>query len=292
MVGELGVDGDHPALVGERPADRRGALRAPARERGRHPAYPLAGLPGVAQHRGRGHHRGVDQGARLGERVLDRVDDQPCRRRGPQRPPVVGLQVLGLRSDVEQQLPEVDGVDAVDEGLVGLVEQRHPALAQPLDEVDLPERPVPVEGAGHDPGDQLAELVVRPRARQRGAAYVVADVELLVVAPHRRREAAGHGAHPLPVARHERDPVQDQRDQPVVVEAGVAGLEDLDRRVVQRGRRRFCGQEGQVPRTDPLAHRLNPSCTRTPIHHVCDAWDSDRGVPQSRHRCPRCVEVE
>ncbi len=260
VVGQPGVDGDHSTLLGERPTDRGGALGLAAGERGRHPADPLAGGAGLAERRGGGHQRGVDDGGRFGQRVPERAHDQADRRRSPVRLPGVGLEVLRLRCHVEQQLAEVDGVHSVDERLVGLVEQRHPAGAETLDEVDLPQRSAAVEGPRHNPGNELSELVVGPGARQGGAAYVIADVEVLVVAPQRRGQVPGHGAHPLPVARHERDPVEDQRHQPVVVEPGITGLEDLDRRVVHRRRRRFGSQESQVTRTDPLAHRLNLSC--------------------------------
>ena len=48
---------------------------------------------------------------------------------------------------------------------------------------------------------------------------MVADVEVLVVDPDRVGEMPGDGLHALAVARHERDPVEDQRHEPVVVEA-------------------------------------------------------------------------
>jgi hypothetical protein len=69
--------------------------------------------------------------------------------------------------------------------VVGLGEDRESILGQALDEVDLPQRTVPVEGARHDPGDELFELRVGARPREGGAADVVADVEVLVVDPHR-----------------------------------------------------------------------------------------------------------
>ena len=58
-----------------------------------------------------------------------------------------------------------------------------PGRPRPLDQVDLPQRPLPVERAGDQPGDQLAQLGHRARPRQRRAAHVVAEVEVLVVDP-------------------------------------------------------------------------------------------------------------
>ena len=92
---------------------------------------------------------------------------------------------------VEQQLPEVDGVDAVDERLVGLGEERDPAALEALDEVDLPQRAGAVERSGHDPRRELEELARRTRARQRGTPDVEAEVEA-----SRRRPTAGRRGGP------------------------------------------------------------------------------------------------
>ena len=146
---------------------------------------------------------------------------QPGVGRVPVGVPLVAAEDLHLGVLVEQHLAEVDGLDAVDERLVGLVEQRDPAVGQPLDEVDLPQRPGPVERPRDDPRDQLAQLLGVARAGQRGAAYVVADVEVLVVDPDRVGQVPGDRLHPLAVARHERDPVEDQRHEPVVVEGSA-----------------------------------------------------------------------
>jgi hypothetical protein len=147
------------------------------------------------------------------------------------------LQRSGLGRAVQQHLREVDGVHAVDEHLVGLGEHRDPPPFEALDEVDLPQRTVSVQGAGDDPRHQLEELVGRPGARQRGAAYVVAEVEVRVVHPDGVGQPTGDGRDPLAVAGNERDPVADQLDEARVVEPRVTGFEDLDRRVVSRRRR-------------------------------------------------------
>src|SRR6185295_19172858 len=99
--------------------------------------------------------------------------------------PVVADQLARAWVDVEQHLAEVDGGDAVDEDLVGLGEQRDAAVLEPLYEVDLPQRTVGVQPARHDPRGQVTELVEGAGTGQRGAAYVVGEVEVLVVDPHR-----------------------------------------------------------------------------------------------------------
>ena len=86
---------------------------------------------------------------------------------------------------------------AVDHRVVGLGDDREPALGQPLDQVHLPQRAGAVERARHQPGDQLGELLVGARPGQRGAAHVVGDVEVLVVDPHRAGQVARARARTL-----------------------------------------------------------------------------------------------
>ena len=78
---------------------------------------------------------------------------------------------------VDEHAADVDAVDAVDEAVVALGDDREPVVGEALDEVDLPERAGPVERARLDPGDELLELLVRAGAREGAAADVVAEVE-------------------------------------------------------------------------------------------------------------------
>ena len=226
------------------------------------PAAPLSVRPtrlGVAAQRG-------DRHPRVRDGLGDGADRQAGRRRLVAGSPPVVHEVARTGVDVEQHLAEVDGGDAVDEDLVGLRQHGHPATLEALDEVDLPQRPVRVEPARHDPPGQLAELVQGARAGQRGAAYVVGEVEVLVVDPDRVGQAARHPAYVLAVAGHERDPVVDVGEQRVVVEAGVGGVEDLEGRVVHRRLRGLVGQQSEVTRAQSLAHGANPQ-SETCHHH-------------------------
>ena len=261
VVGQVGADRDDPALLREVAGDRRVGHRAPVGQCAGDPTDPVgrsAGRP----HRGGGV--GAD-GVPCQPRVLDGVGDRLGQHaeRGQPVPgePVVASERPGLRAGVEQHLAEVDGVDPVDECEMGLPEHRHPTLLESLDDVDLPQWPAAVQRPGHDPGHQLAQLVHAPRARQRRAAYVEAEVEVGVVDPRGRGHPARHPLQPAAVAGHERDPLPHQCEQPVVVEPRVAGIEDLDGRVVHRRRGRLVGQQRQVARAQPLAHR-------TPFHPV------------------------
>ena len=260
VVLELGLDGGDPALLREHRAHRRLRRGASARQRADQVEHAGARRAGRAQHDLGVVAQGGDRVAGVLDRVADGLGDQRRRARDGLRPPVVVHRLARLGVDVEDHLAEVDGGDAVDQHLVGLGEDREPALLQPLDQVDLPERAVPVELARHDPGGQLAELVHRPRARQRRAAYVVGQVEVVVVHPHRAGQPAGDGADPLAVARHERDAVGDQPDQAVVVEPVGRRLEDLEGRVVHGRARRLGDQEGHVVGAEALAHRYPFPC--------------------------------
>ena len=229
----------------QRPEHRRTPFGSAAQGAG-HPACPPAGLVGALQDVGRGDTDGVDDRRRGAHRVLRGVGEQRRDRGGAAWRPVVGLEVLGLRADVEQELSQVDGVHAVDQGLVGLGEDRDPVVAEALDEVDLPQRTAAVQRPRDDPRDELEQLLVGARTGQGRSAHVVGEVEGLVVGPHRAGQPTRDRHHALAVAGDERDPVGDQLDEAVVVEPGVADVEDLDRRVVPRRGRLLGAQECPV----------------------------------------------
>ena len=145
-----------------------------------------------------------------------------------------------------------------------------------------PRRSRPPRGGGCGPaagtrsGPPARAALQRARSRQRRTPYVVVELEVRVVDPDRVGEMARDPAHPLPVPRHEREPVAGQLDQCLVVEPLRPRVEDLDRRVVARRRRRLGGQEGEIARPETIAH-LPPLCWIP-----CPPWDSGRGVRQDR----------
>ena len=254
VVGQLGAYGDEAALLGEPAVHRRRVDRPPAGQGVGDLAHPGPRGRGLAGHRLGVGPDGLEDRAGPLDGVGHRVERAGERAGGARRAPVVVPQARLVRGRVEQDLADVDGLAAVDQDLVALGQQRHPALGQTLDEVALPQRAAAVERARGDAGHELAQLVHGAGSRQGRAAYVVAEVEVLVVDPGRVGETTRHRLEALAVARHERDPVGDQLDQSVVVEAGVARVEDLDGRVVHGRRGGLGGQEGQVPRPEPLAH--------------------------------------
>ena len=257
MVGERGADGDHATLLRELAGDRRVVGRAAVRQGLGDLAGPVDGMAGGADDRGGVAAHRVEHEPRLVGGVTERARDQPERRGRPIGPPLVASQGLRRGRGVEQDLTQIHRLDPVDEGEMGFREHRDVSPGEALDEVDLPERPAAVEGPGHDPTDQLAQLVHAARTGQRRAAYVIAEVEVGVVDPDRVGQPAGDRPQLLPVARDERDPVADQLHQPVVVEARVAGVEDLDGGVVHRGGRRLEREELQVAGAQPLMHPVS-----------------------------------
>jgi hypothetical protein len=131
------------------------------------------------------------------------------------------------------------------------------AILEVLDQVELPERPLEVERRRHDPAHQLTKLGHRSGDRQGRVAHVPAQVEAVVVGPHRVAELHRRLGDPLAKAGDESQPrldmlqelvqrrrlaLQDQRcadvdvDRPTLGEQGrhVGGGETLGGSIVDR----------------------------------------------------------
>jgi hypothetical protein len=132
--------------------------------------------------------------------------------------------------EVEHDLRDVDARDPVDHRVVGLRDQREPAVREALDHPHLPQRPGAVELLGEDPAGEAQELLVGARPRQGRVADVVLEVEHRVVDPQGPAAARGRDLELLAVARHE-------------VQAHPQRVEEL----VERRRRAFeAGQRADV----------------------------------------------
>ena len=79
----------------------------------------------------------------------------------------MGERLLTIRPAVNDHVADVNGVDAVDQGLVGLGHDRHSTLGKTLHEVDLPERSSTVQASRLDTRYELLELIVTARPWQR-----------------------------------------------------------------------------------------------------------------------------
>ena len=140
---------------------------------------------------------------------------------------------------------------------MNLGEQRPPALPEPLDHPDLPQRLVAIQVLGEDPGRGPAQLVVVARGRERGVPQVVGEVEVRVLHPYRATQPERHEADLLPIAGYERKLARDH-----VLESlkrGRGTFEDADTADVHRVRRSLDVQERRVHRAHPLHARPSRS---------------------------------
>jgi hypothetical protein len=157
--------------------------------------------------------------------------------------------------------------DAVESGMVDLGQDgerpfREPLhLSEALDDVELPERPGAVQGAGVEPGRRDAELAPVAGLGERDVTDVELEVEVGVLHPVGMIETEGHLDDPLPKVRH---PVQTALD---------VGEDLLERDLApggtglvvdgQGGHVHGCagclqGEEGRVE-TGQLAHEKSPT---------------------------------
>jgi hypothetical protein len=103
--------------------------------------------------------------------------------------------------------------DPVDERVVGLRDERPRAVVQALDDPQLPQRLVAVELLAEDARDEVAQLLVAARGRQRGVAHVVLEAEVGVVDPQRPAAAGGRERQPLAIAGDEMEAVAERVEE-------------------------------------------------------------------------------
>ena len=156
--------------------------------------------------------------------------------------------VPAFRGEVEQGGEDVVPAHPVDGGVVDLGVDRDLAALEPVDQVQLPQRPPAVERPGVQPGRLLGELLVVTRGGQRQLADVELDVEIGVLDPVRLVDPERHLDQSPPERRQQ-------------VQAGLhhfgevlegerfrrrGRVEDADAADVPVDRRGLHGQEGRV----------------------------------------------
>ena len=248
-VTPVGADRDverrrrRPAHTGPGHRARRGELRRGAPDHGPRRAAERADDADALRRRGRALHE------RLGEELHPRRlrPRDPAGGGGPDRHRV------GRRGEEDRR--DVHAGDPVDECVMGLGHHREARRAvgrrgETLDEVDLPERLVPVERDGEDAAAERGELLVGARGRQRGVPHVVAEVEVRVVDPDRPALVERDPCELLPVARHEVQALV-QRGLHVLVRGRFA-LEDHDRGDVHVRLAGLDVEEGRVERGEAV----------------------------------------
>ncbi len=124
---------------------------------------------------------------------------------------------------------------------MGLRDQGEAALAEPLDEPQLPERLGPVELLGEDASRHPAEHVLVAGRGEGRVAHVVAEVELGVVDPERPAGLGRRERQLLAVPGHEVQAAVDVVEEVLV--ARGRPLEDRHAADVHVARRRLVGQE-------------------------------------------------
>ena len=165
-------------------------------------------------------------------------------------PPGRRWQRSRLGRGVEEPQSELEQGRPVEQDVARLQHQRHAVAGQAVQDPNVPEGPVGIEGRLEDAGHLSPELGVAARTGHRAAAEVVPDVEVVVVLP---RHALGQRqrAHPLTKAR-----CIDQGG----LRPGGQFLEPEDPRRVTEGRGLEHGQsgdlEGHVRPLDPPQHRI------------------------------------
>ncbi len=147
--------------------------------------------------------------------------------------------------------------DAVDESVVHLAVHRHPAVAEPLDEVHLPQRPLQGEPGAVQAPAELEQLTDAAGLGQRAVTEVVLEVELVVLLPEPLATRGQRAVRPL----------EEQRRRLVVAEhlvvevldevpAGPLGLaEQLQPADVHRLRPALGEEEARRGRVHRCRHR-------------------------------------
>jgi hypothetical protein len=105
-----------------------------------------------------------------------------------------------LRGRVHQGGQDLHPRRPVDRRVVQLGHDGDPAALEPVDHVELPQRPRPVQRAGGQPGDLLGQLLVGAGGRDRDLPDVEVEVEVRVVGPVRHVDPQRH-LHQAPAQR-------------------------------------------------------------------------------------------
>ena len=160
---------------------------------------------------------------------------------------------IGL--EVEQLLRDAGAGDAVHEAVVELRDQRHLAADDAVDVPHLPQRPAPIELVAHEHAEEVADLPPPARRRDRDAAEVLVDVEVLVLDPHRPVEVERDLLELPAELRHPGQSLQERA--PDLVEPEAIRFRRIDQRepadvLVPRGR---LGRQEQARRSRRVASR-------------------------------------
>ena len=171
--------------------ERRRLVAQPRAEGLDQGARHAGGLGGDAERAAEGAHRD------LGEVVVRRR--LRAARAGDRAPGRRHVALVGVGG--QHALEQPHRRDAVHEGVVELGVLRDPAVAEPLDDVGLPQRPLPGQAGRVQPAAEIEQLAHPPRLGQGAVTEVVLDVELVVLLPHQLAAGADGAVGMLEVER-------------------------------------------------------------------------------------------
>ena len=110
---------------------------------------------------------------------------------------------------VQKHSQDVDSRDAVDHGVVGLVDHGPAATLKAVDQPAFPWRPGQVQGLRHEAGDPVPQGLLGAGAGQGGVPDVTVDAKSRVVDPDGAPQLQWHLLHPLPIPGDQVEPALD-----------------------------------------------------------------------------------
>ena len=244
-----------PAVRGDRPVERRPGRRAPSSPRGCPWTRRTRASGAPASRRARASaRRAARSRPEVGEACTVRGSERSARSgwRGSPRRPRSSISrsrgiVAGSAAAGAGSTPRPSGSGSSTTPMISfplspsttewwiLRQHRHAPALEPVDDVDLPQRPAAVERAAEHALHGLGELTVVARRGQRRLADVELEVEVRVLDPVRQVQAQ----------RHRHEPPAQRREQ---VQARFQQRLDLGpaEHAARRGARVVDAQEGDV----------------------------------------------
>ena len=213
---------------------RRGAAGDGARDVDE-PAPDLDELTRVRRHLGHRRAHGPKLLGRTGDPFADGTQHELTVARLTRRDPDVLTELRRLRGAIGNDVADLERRHPVHQRLVRFGVDGDAIAGQALDQIHLPQRPRLVQWPRAEPGDELVQLRVAARRRQRRPPDVVGDVEVAVVDPDRAGQPQRHLAHLLAVARDLRQPLFDGGQQGFIAQPGARPTQGRQRADVHRG---------------------------------------------------------
>ena len=169
----------------------------------------------------------------------------------------------GLRADLVHRLREQHGRAAVHHRVMDLGVERRALPRQTLYDIELPERPRPIEQDGVQPRDRFVQLRVGARRGQDQPTDMIVEIDVLVRIPARVIQMQRRRVKLLPQDRHQRHPTDQEvpvrLEEPAAV--GFRQVQQVQAGDVHRRLRRFQIKECCVQPTQPCHAAFLPQAS-------------------------------